>query len=231
MSNLWQDLRYGARILLKKPGFTLIAVITLALGIGANTAIFSVVNAVLLRPLSYDAADRLVYIWDSNPGIGYPRFPSSGPNFEDWRRQSQSFEYMAAFVSWSFNPTGSGEPERLQGARVSPEMFPMLGIKPVIGRTFTSEEDKVGKHRVVLLSQRLWQRRFGEDSNIIDQAITLNGESYTIIGVIPTDFRVLGESELWIPAAFDELKLRRGNHLLGVIARLKSDVSIGRAQA
>ncbi len=231
MTKLIQDFRGGLRMLLKRPGFTAIAVITLALGVGANTAIFSVVNAVLLRPLPYPEADRLVYIWDSNPSIGYPQFSSSAPNLADWRQQSQSFEYLTAFTTWSFNLTGRGEPERLQGARVSPEIFPMLGVKPILGRTFLPEEDTLGKHRVVLLSQNLWQNRFGEDRNIIGQPITLNGESYTIIGVVQPDFRTPNQSELWIPAAFEELQPRRGNHMLGVIARLKPGVTITQAQA
>ncbi len=229
MQTLWQDLRYGARMLFKNPGFTLIAVITLSLGIGANTAIFSVVNSVLLRPLPYEAPDRLVYVWDSNPTAGFPRFASSPPNFADWRRQQQSFEYLAAFLGWSFNLTGRGEPERLQGARVSAEMFTLLGVKPLLGRTFLAEEDKAGKNRVALLSRALWQRRFAEDRNVIGQSIMLNGESYTIIGVIPPDFLVPSQSELWIPGGFDDLT-RRGNHMLGVIGRLKPGMTLAQAQ-
>jgi putative ABC transport system permease protein len=229
MQTLWQDMRYGARMLRKQPGFTLIAVLTLALGIGANTAIFSVVNSVLLRPLPYEAPDRLVYVWDSNPTAGFPRFASSPPNFADWRQEQQSFEYLAAFLGWSFNLTGRGEPERLLGARISAEMFPLLGVKPLLGRTFLPEEDKAGKNRVALLSQALWRRRFGEDRNAIGQSITLNGESYTIVGVIPPDFRVPSQSELWIPGGFDDLT-RRGNHMLGVIGRLKPGVTLAQAQ-
>ncbi len=230
MRTALQDLRYGLRMLRQKPGFTMVAVIALAIGIGANTAIFSAVNAILLRPLPYDAPDRLVYIWDSNPSIGFPRFSSSALNFSDWRRQSKSFEYLCALLSWNLNMTGRGEPERLQGARASADIFPMLGVKPLLGRTFLPEEDQAGKNRVVLLSEVLWQRRFGADRNVIGQAITLNGESYTIIGIIPPEFRVPNQSELWIPAALDELQLRRGNHLLGVMARLKPDVTIEQAQ-
>ncbi|MGH9832483.1 MAG: ADOP family duplicated permease, partial [Blastocatellia bacterium] len=229
-ADLWQDLRYGARMLAKQPGFTLIVVLTLALGIGANTAIFSVVNAVLLRPLPYEAPDRLVYIWDSNPTAGFSRFASSPPNFADWRRQQQSFEHLAAFMSWNFNLTGRGEPERLQGARVSAELFPLLGVKPLLGRAFSPEEDKAGNNRVVLLSQALWRRRFAEDRHVIGQAITLNNESYTIIGVTPPDFRVPNQSELWIPGGFDEFN-RRGHHFLSVLGRLKTGVTLQQAQA
>jgi putative ABC transport system permease protein len=229
MQTLLQDLRYGARLLYKNRGFTLIAVFTLALGIGANTAIFSVVNAVLLRPLPYEASERLVYVHDSNPTAGFPRFPSSSPNFADWRQQQQSFEYLAALMGWNFNLTGRGEPERLQGGRVSAEFFPLLGIKPLLGRNFLPEEDKAGKNRVVLLSQVLWQRRFAEDRNIIGQAITLNSESYTIIGIIPPEFREPYGSELWIPGGFDEFN-RRGQHFLSVLGRLKHGVTLEQAQ-
>jgi putative ABC transport system permease protein len=229
LEELWQDLRYGARMLVKRPGFTLIVVLTLALGVGANTAIFSVVNAVLLRPLPYEASERLIYVFDSNPTSGFPRFASSPPNFADWRQQQQSFEYLAAFLSWSFNLTGRGEPERIAGARVSAEIFPLLGVKPLLGRTFLPDEDRAGNNRVVLLSQALWQRHFAEDRNVIGQALTLNSESYTIIGVIPSYFRVPSQSELWIPGGFDEFN-RRGNHFLGVLGRLKSGVSLRQAQ-
>jgi predicted permease len=231
LEDLWKDLRYGARMMARQPGFTIVAVLTLALGIGANTAIFSVVNSVLLRPLPYQDADRLVWLWDSNPSSGQLRSPSSGPNFDDWRRHSSSFEYMAAFTGWSFNLTGAGEPERLQGVMASPELFPMLGIKPVLGRTFTPEEEGAGSHRVVMISQGLWQRRFGGDPGVLGGPVTLNGESYTIIGVTPPDFRLPYPAEVWTPLALDVLRPGRGSHFISVLARLKPGVSIGQAQA
>ncbi|HKQ06511.1 MAG TPA: ABC transporter permease [Blastocatellia bacterium] len=230
VEELWQDLRFGTRMLRKQPGFTLVAVLTLALGVGANTVIFSVVNTVLLRPLPYEAADRLVWVWDSNPAIGFPRFPSSGPNFKDWQQQSASFDYMAAFSGWSFNLTGHGEPERLQGAMASPDFFPMLGIKPVAGRTFLPEEERAGSHRVALISYSLWQRRFGTDPSIISNSITLNGESYTVVGILPDRLRLPYEAEIWTPLALDVLRPGRGSHFINVIARLQSGANIERAQ-
>jgi putative ABC transport system permease protein len=231
VETLWQDLRCGSRMLLKHPSFTFIAVLTLALGIGANTAIFSVLNSVLLRPLPYEAADRLVWIWDSNPSLDYPRFPSSGLNFKDWQQESESFEHMSAFTGWSFNLTNEGEPERIQGAMASSDFFPMLGIKPVMGRVFLLEEEKAGSHRVALISYSLWQRRFASDPDIINRSITLNGESYSVIGIVPADFRTLYPAEIWTPLALDVLKPGRGSHYISVIARLKPGTSIEQAQA
>ena len=231
IEQLAQDLRFGLRMLGKHPVFTLVAVITLALGIGANTSIFSVVNAVLLRPLPFEAADRLVWVWDSNPSIGFPRFHSSGPNFKDWQQQSGSFEHIAAFNGWSFNLTGEGEPERIQGAMASPNLFSMLGIKPVIGRTFLPEEEKAGSHRVALIGYSFWQSRFGADPAIINRSLTLNGESYTVIGITPDDFRIPYQADIWTPLALDVLRSGRGSHFLSVIARLKPGVSIEQAQA
>jgi putative ABC transport system permease protein len=231
LETLWQDLGYGARMLRKHPVFTFIAALTLALGIGANTAIFSVLNSVLLRPLPYAAADRLVWIWDSNPSMGYPRFSSSGPNFKDWQRQSESFEHMAAFTGRSFNLTREGEPERIQGAMTSSDLFPMLGIKPVMGRAFLPDEEKAGSHHVALISYSLWQRRFGADPGIINRSLTLNGESYIVIGILPADFRALYRAEIWTPLAPDVLQSGRGSHFLSVIAQLTPGASIEQAQA
>ena len=231
IEQLAQDVRFGLRMLVKHPVFTLVAVITLALGIGANTAIFSVVNAVLLRPLPYESADRLVWIWDSNASVGLKRFQSSGPNFKDWERESTSFEYMAAFTGWSFNLTGAGEPERIQGAMTSPALFSMLGVKPVVGRPFLPEEEKAGSHRVALVGYGFWQRRFGADPAIINSSLTLNGESYTVIGIMPDDFGIPYRVDVWTPLAMDVLRPGRGSHFFSVIARLKPDVSIEQAQA
>jgi Acidobacterial duplicated orphan permease len=231
LEELWQDLRFGARMLRKRPGFTFVAVLTLALGIGANTLIFSVVDTVLLRPLPYEAADRLVWVWDSNPAIGFPRFPSSGPNFKDWQQQSEAFDYMAAFCGWSFNLTGRGEPERIQGAMASPGLFPMLGIKPVAGRAFLPEEERAGSHRVALISYSLWQRRFGADPAIISNSITLNGESYTVVGILSDSFRIPYQAEIWTPLALDVLRSGRGSHFINVIARLKPGTKIEQVQA
>src|SRR5215204_3819116 len=166
-ADLLHDLRYAVRMQLKNPAFTIIAVIALALGIGANTAIFSVVNTVLLRPLPYKHPERLVMVWEDATRYGYPRDTPAAANFVDWRDQNQVFESMAAIADTSFNLTGSGDPERLEGRRVSASLFPLLGVEPQLGRVFTAAEDQPGSQRVVLLSYALWQRRFGGDPGIV----------------------------------------------------------------
>src|ERR1041385_214520 len=164
MKNLLQDLRYGARTLLKNPGFTAVAVLTLALGSGANTAIFSVVNAVLIRALPYREAHRIVMLWTTNPGLNALGFSELPPTYNDvieWRKQSQSFESIAAFRQGNRNLTGDGNPERIGGAIVTHDFFPLFGIAPTVGRTFTAEDDSPGKNQVAVISYNLWQRRFG----------------------------------------------------------------------
>ena len=159
MNTLWQDLRYGARMLFKHPGFTIVAVFALALGIGANTAIFSVVNGVLLRPLPYEEPDRLVRLSEDSPQV--PEMSISYPNFLDWRAQNKSFKGLAAMQFKNYNLMGAGEPERLQGRNVSATFFDVLGVRPIIGRSFLAEEDQPGANRVCLVINFLWQRRFG----------------------------------------------------------------------
>jgi len=159
--SLLHDLRYSARTLLKSPGFVITVTLILALGIGANTTIFSVVNAVLMRPLPYEAPDRIVMIWETNQSQAVPRSIVSPANFLDWKQQSDVFDHLAAFRFWYYTVTGGGDPERYQGARVSADFFPLLGIKPEFGRNFGLEEEEVGRDHVVLLSYALWQRRFG----------------------------------------------------------------------
>ncbi|HEV3471346.1 MAG TPA: ABC transporter permease [Pyrinomonadaceae bacterium] len=231
--DVWQDLRYGVRTLLKNPGFTAVAVVALALGIGANTAIFSVVNAVLLRPLPYRDPDRLVMVWEDNTKGGYPRNTPAAANFLDWREQSRVFEGMAAIANQSFALTGAGEPERIDGRRVSASLFPLLGVEPLLGRVFLPEEDQPGAGRAVILSHGLWQRRFGSDPNITGKALTLNGESHTVVGVMPAHFRFPArEDELWVPIAFtNEQAANRGTHYLQVVARLRPGVTVEQAQA
>jgi putative ABC transport system permease protein len=206
MNSFIQDLRYGARMLTKHPAFTLLAVLTLALGIGANTAIFSVVNAVLLQPLPYDNARDLVAIDvaskdtpDSQDG-----FPFNPAGYLFLKKKNTVFADIGALSNkgWPANLTGAGDPERLQGFQVSGNLFSLLGVRPLLGRTFTNEEDKPGSNRVVVLSYDLWQRRFGGDRNIVGQALTLNSESYTVIGVLPNDFRFYAKTDLWTPVAF-----------------------------
>jgi putative ABC transport system permease protein len=233
-ADLLQDLRYGLRTLAKNPAFTAIAIVALALGIGANSAIFSVVDAVLLRPLPFKNPNRLVMLWENAAHLGFPRDTPSPANFLDWQKQATSFTAMAAMFERSFNLTGVGEPERLEGRRVSANLFELLGVSARLGRTFMPEDDKPGAH-VVLLSHSLWQRRFGSDPGVIGGALALNGESYTVIGVMPPLLQLPGDNrkdQLWVPIAFPtEEAAQRGNHFLEVIARLKSGVTLKQAQA
>ena len=233
ITDLLHDLRYAARLQRKNPGFTIVAVIALALGIGANTAIFSVVNTVLLRPLPYKDPERLVMVWEDASRHGYPRDTPAAGNYVDWRDQNQVFEGMAAIADTSFNLTGSGEPERLEGRRVSVNLFPLLGVEPQIGRVFTAAEDQPGAQRVVLLSYGLWQRRFGGDPNIAGQSLTLNGESYVVVGVMPARFQFpSSDDQAWVPIAFTQQEMaNRGRHYLEVLARLKRGVSLDQAQS
>ncbi|HKR12251.1 MAG TPA: ABC transporter permease [Pyrinomonadaceae bacterium] len=227
-----QDLRYAGRMQRKNPGFTLVAIIALALGIGANTAIFSVVNTVLLRPLPYKDPERLTMVWEDASKHGYPRDTPAAANFVDWRSQNTVFEGMAAIADESFNLTGAGDPERLEGRRVSVNLFPLLGIDPQLGRTFTSDEDQPGSNRVAVLSYGLWQRRFGGDNTIVGKPLNLNGDTYTVVGVMPARFQFpSSDDELWVPIAFTaEQAANRGRHYLQVVARLKSGVSFAQAQ-
>jgi predicted permease len=233
METLWQDLRFGFRQLLRKPGFALIAVLSLALGIGANTAIFSLVDAVLIRPLPFHDPDRLVMVWEDATSVGFPRNTSAPANYADWRSQNQVFEDMAAIRWPSYNLTDEGEPENVKAQAVTANFFPLLGIKPELGRSFTQEEDQPGRNKVALISYGLWQRRFGGDPALIGKEILLDGEKNTIIGVMPPGFQFMGkETGLWVPMAFSREQLaNRGSHYLTVVARLKSSVTLAQAQA
>ena len=235
---LWQDLRYGARMLVKQPGFTSIAVLTLGLGIGANTAIFSVVNAVLLRPLPFEQPDRLVMVWQTNMQTGSLQDPASFLNLVDWQQQNQVFEQIAAFMPRGISLTDIDEPEQLPGSFVSANLFPALGVTPTLGRTFLPDEDRPGGGRDVILSHGLWQRRFGGDPDIIGKALTLNGASHTVVGVMPADFQFpipgqfpIPPTQLWVPLAIDPGQENRGDRSLFAVGRLKSGVTAGQAQA
>ncbi|HEY6230970.1 MAG TPA: ABC transporter permease [Pyrinomonadaceae bacterium] len=233
VNDLGQDLRYGFRTLLKNPGFTAIAVIALALGIGANSAIFSVVNTVLLRPLPYKDSDRLVMVWEDATKHGYPRDTPAAANYIDWRTQNHVFEDMGAVADLSANLTGAGDPERIEGSRANASVFSVLGVAPQIGRAFSPDEDQDGANKVVILSNRLWQRRFGADPSLIGKQITLNGQSHTVIGVMPPQFQFPNQDvELWVPMAFTAQQAgNRGGHYLQVVARLKPGVTVQQAQA
>jgi putative ABC transport system permease protein len=231
MQLFYQDLRYGARMLLKTPSATLIAVITLALGIGANTAIFSVVNATLLRSLPYHNPERLVHLWEVTPQKLFPQREASYPDYLDWQ-QSQVFEALAAYTGGGFTLTGRGTPEQVQGARGSANFFSTLGIEPIIGRSFRPGEDKEGAANVVLLSYGLWQRQFGGDPAIVGQSLTLNGSPHSVIGVLPPTFQFAprGGAEIWAPFVPSEAqRSRRYLHSTNVIGRLKPGVSIEQA--
>jgi len=230
MQILWQDLRYGARMLMKKPGFTLIAVITLALGIGANTAIFSVVNAVLLRPLPFDEPERVVMVWHKGAeAAGGDRTPLAVADLLDWRAHSHSFDAIAAFSYASFNVTGRETPEQVLGASVTANFFAALGVKAALGRTFLPDEDRPGVGRVALLSDGYWRSRFSGAPGVIGSAINLNGDSYTVIGVAPPALNFPHkEVKLWT-ALQVETPTRRGPYFLQGVARLKSGLSLQQA--
>src|SRR5215475_715714 len=230
MQTFWQDLRYGLRMLAKKPGFTLVAVVTLALGIGANSAIFSVVNALLLRPLPLEDPDRLIKIWETfQPG---GQSGASVPNLKDWREQNTVFNGIAAYQFSSINLSGRENPERLQGTAVSPNFFDVVGVRPRLGRAFQIGEDEAGRNRVALLSHRLWQRNFGGDAEVLGKEITLNGENYTVIGVMPPEFRFPSRlTEVWVPRVMPpDLAQQRDNYWMYTLARLKPDVGFEQAR-
>jgi len=233
MDLLIKDIRYGIRGLLKRPGFTVIALITLALGIGANTAIFSVVNAVLLRPLPFQNPEQLVIVWEDATFVGFPHNTPAPANYVDWKTQNQSFADMAASHETSFNLTGDGEPERVTSYAVTGNFFPLLGVQPLLGRSFVAEEDRPGANKVVVLSYSLWQSRYGGDRNVLNREILLNGEKHSVVGVMPASFQFFEkEARLWVPIAFDQEDLaNRGGHYLIVVARLKPGVSVAQAQA
>lgn len=233
------DLRYAARVFAKSPSLYLIAIITLALGIGANTAIFSAVNAILVQPLPFKNADPLMLIWQSNPQKGIDEAPASLPNALDWRTQNQSFEDMAAWTSFTttkFNLIGSDEPEQVQYALVSANFFSVLGVDPIHGRSFVAEEDEQGRERTVILSHSLWQRRFGSDPSLIGKPLTLENQNYTVVGILPPEFKFISfpkDAEVWIPLALDPSPGRRyvrSIYYLGVIGRLKPGVTVEQAR-
>lgn len=233
METLWKDIRYGIRSLLKHPGFTAIAVVTLALGIGANTAIFSLMNVVLLKPLPFPEADRLVMVWEDASAIGFPRADATPGNYADWKAQQSVFDDMAALTLRSFNLTGDGEPERPAAQAVTANLFPLLGVQPAIGRHFSFEEDKPGAGKVTLLSYDLWQRRYGGDASVVGRDVLLDDEKYRVVGVMPAGFQFLQSTVgLWVPATLSSQQLAdHDNHFLTVVARMKYGVTLDQAHA
>jgi putative ABC transport system permease protein len=231
MQTLWQDLRYGARMLLKQPGFTLIAVFTLALGIGATTAIFSVVNAVLIRALPYRDADRIMTLWQRNTQSGAKEDGASPANFLDWQSRSQSFTEMAAAEPYSLNLTGQDEPEAFRAWLVTEGFFQILGVGALHGRTFAPEEYKAGNARVVVISHGLWRRRFGGDPHLIGRTLRFSGQQYTVVGVLPPEFEFPTGREMWAPRVITERdRMMRGGGYIPVVARLKPGVTPAEAQ-
>jgi putative ABC transport system permease protein len=230
MVTLWQDLRYGARLLLKHPTFTLVAVLTLSLGIGANSSIFTVVNAVLLRPLPFAEPERLVSIWETT--AKFDRGSVSVPNLRDWREQNDVFTGIAAFQYGNISLQEGDHPERLAGVTASANFFDLLGVRPQLGRTFLEGEDQPGQHRVVVLSDGLWRRNFGADPGVVGQSVVLGGENFTVIGVMSPGFQYPSRlTELWVPLVFTEEEQKsRGTHNYLVIARLKPGVELAQAQ-
>ena len=247
METIWQDLRYALRMLGKNPGFTAVAVITLALGIGATTAIFSVVNAVLLRPLPFDHPDQLTAVWQTHPfgkKLGYDHLPVAPADFDAWRRSADAFAGLTALAGGNWNVTGGDEPERISGARVSTNMLGLLRARPALGRDFAPDEETFGKNRVVILSYGFWQRRFGGDPKVVGTQIMLDGDPFQIIGVMPRGFsfpRGMGidpalglddDLALWTPLALppDQL-VSRGNHFMAAVGRLKPGATFAQALA
>ncbi len=231
MDTLLQDVRYGVRMLLKTPGFTAVAVLTLALGIGANTAIFSVVNGVLLRPLPYPDPARLLQVWETHRFEG-GKGSISPVNFRDWRRETRTLEEMALYSYDSFVLTGTGEAERLNGSMVTSGFFRVLGVRPLLGRHLKDEEDRPGSTGGVVLSHFLWQRLFGGARTALGRALSLNGKTYTVVGVMPATFGFPSrDTLLWVPFAIDYDSENRGSHYAQGIARGKPGVSVGQAQA
>ncbi|MEP7340699.1 MAG: ABC transporter permease, partial [Acidobacteriota bacterium] len=235
MESFWQDLRYGARMLAKKPGFTLIAVITLALGIGANAAIFSVVNAVLLRPLPYEDPNRVVRLWESNPRRNIEQQLVAPPNLAEWRQQSRSFENIAYWSgTGEFNLVTADGSERAKCAYVTSNLFSTLRVRPQLGRAFLPEEDQKEGGTVALLSYDYWQMRFAADPNVIGRTLTVDTfgrRVYTIVGVMQPGFRFPNQTEIWLPVGWDGIPRERRGPWLSVIARLKDGVSLQQAQA
>ena len=230
ISLVLQDLRYAVRALRKSPGFTAIAALTLALGVGASTAIFSVVNAVMLRPLPFVEPDRLVRIWESNVERGWPTFAVSHPNFLDFRAQADSFESMAAINNAGFTMTSNGEAEIVLGLQVTATFLPTLKVAPVLGRNFLDEEDRPGGNtRVVLLGDGFWRRAFGADPTVVGRTITLNSQPYTIIGVLPASYRFGANGDMLAPLAPDPAR-NRADHRLSMIGRVADGVSIDQAR-
>jgi putative ABC transport system permease protein len=227
MGTIWQDIRYGFRMLWKTPGFTVVAIIAIAIGIGANSAIFSVVNAVLLRPLPYKEPERLVMMWETHPQTG--RMGVAGENFREWKKQTQTLEDITLFTDADFNLTKDGQPERVQGTAATANFFSLVKAEAALGRAFLPDEDQPEAARVVVLSHPLWQRRYGADRGIVGKTVTINGEAATVIGVMPENFP--SATQLWVPFVITPNQPITGGRSFKALARLKSGTTVQQAQA
>jgi putative ABC transport system permease protein len=233
MGDLAQDLKYGLRALRRAPGFTVVAILTIALGIGATTAIFSVINAVVLRPLPYVEADRVVMIWMDNTRQAIEKDIHSYPNFADYRSQNTVMSEMAGFTNANFNVTGNGDPQRIRGAAATADLFRVLRASPLIGRVFTAEEEEQGSDAVVVLSHGFWERAFGGDAGVVGTTVQLNGRARTVIGVMPPDFAFPAtDTDVWVPLAIGtQTREQRNSFFLSAIGRLRPGVSLERARS
>jgi len=231
LETLARDLRFGLRTLTRNPGFTCVAIITIALGIGANTAMFSIVQGVILAPLPFPQADRLVFLWEERPG-GH-QLSVSYPNFEDWRRTSRSSDAMSALVFHNFDLTAPGRAEHLMGIRASSGFLATLGIKPALGRDIAASEDEVNAPPEVLISDRLWRQRFASDRRVTGRSVVLDGKSSTVIGVMPASFHFLADADVITPLRpnMPVIYADRSVDAVAVLARLKSGVTISQAEA
>ena len=226
MNNLLRDFRYGLRVLLKSPGATTVAVLALALGIGANTSCFVWVSALVLHPLAYPDQGRIMTLWETIPKVRAERNAVAPANFLDWKEQSHSFEQLAAYQPWNASLTGIGDPERIQACRVSPEFFALLGLKPLAGRTFGQNEAEPGRDGVVVVSQSFWRNRLGSARGALGQTVSLDDRVYTVVGVMPNDFDYPLATEIWAPLSLSgEEKNQRTIHSLAVLGRLKPRTS------
>jgi putative ABC transport system permease protein len=225
------DLRYTARLLRKSPLFTIAVVLTVALGIGANTAIFSVVNAVMLRPLPFAEPDRLYWVAERNDTLNLPTFSASVLNYVSWKAQARAFEQLGAAGFASFNLTGRGDPEQFTGSPITPSLLPLLGIQPVAGRAFRDDEDRPGAARVAMIGEGLWKRRFGGDPALVGSSLTLNGVDTLVVGIAPPSLALLTSGDIWVPLTIDPGRENRLNHVITVVGRLRRGVTIEQAQA
>lgn len=233
MENLIGDVRFAVRTMAKKPGFTAVAIIIMALGIGANTAIFSLVRAVLLQPLPFANPERLVIVWEDASFVGFPKNTPAPANYMDWKARNEVFEDMAAITPRDFNLTGDGEPEKIDANAVLANFFPLLGVEAAAGRVLTADDDQPQAPKVAVISYSLWQSRYGGQSSVVGREILLNDEKYTVVGVMPKGFQFVDpDIRVWVPSGFDQRVLsNRGGHFLTVVARMKPGVTLAQANS